>query len=1140
MNEFLGLEEKTINICRELKPIGKTRSNIDKFKAMEDDDFIYKNKYVINDLLKKVAMEKVEKALKSISKALDFSEMFALMETLDEMQGEERKEVLQNLFAERIALLNELSTVLDFKFTNKKTIEVMLPEYVENHNFKNKDELMKMVEIIKPRQAKFERFEKNIDSLINMNLKKGSLSYRILVENPQIHLENVRLLTRFDYAGILREEPDEVISFCKNSSLDDYNSLLFQKNIDVYNYCVGVINQKLNEYCQQEKLSYSELELKTLRKLPLSERKSFFDKIPFFESDKELVESYNKLVTKLNNHSFNSDVLSNDLNIYIKSNKINNYSNIVYGKWNTINDCLEEYCNEYGEKKEKVLNNISVYDINNMVEEFSEKLEIPYYNNSLQQIIEFSFANTKYAKCDIPMISLRNDECKEKYEIKKNLDKAIEFIRLLRLFDTENENFSFDAKQEIEKTLEIYNDINLLYNMAKNYITQKGNNKIKKALSFSTSGFAGGWSESVENTKRVFLMKDDLGSKYLGIYNLIGCKANGKSVSSVSRTIKESLTEEKTEKQCYRKMVCSVTSDVKKSIPRLFVNSQLPEPELTRFKKKEYNDDEKFLAFIIDFIKEKIEKHETWKSYNFKYKEHYESYDEFCDDLQKQGYILKWKYIEKSIIDELVDNGCIYLFKISSKYDRYNFKKSIHEKYFDALFSDENENGKLIKLLGNAEVFYREPQIKNPYIHKKGSLLVNKHYDNGKTIGSEYSEIAKNIQGTTVDGIVTKICDRDIIKDERYTREQFSIHIPVKIGNISSKEKVDSLAIEKLKKPNNTVVITRSNNHFLYAVVFDDGMNVLEKRSLNVVKGVNYKEKLEIAEDLKKKDALSWKEIKSTSGLMDGYISYAIREVADLVLKYDAMVVLEKATANGGSFNLLSTRTYEKFKNALINKLQFLNDVSKKDTEPGGVLNPYNLTHVDKDKDFEKELNGIVLQIPAFYMAMKDINSEFVLLKSPYAKNQSQRKNLVNKFKNFNFNNEKNVFELEYDSKKFNSKYKNTFICDSFGERIIRQNGETERVNLTDHIKQNLMENGLDFRTGENLYSIYDEQNKSHINAIYESLKLILQMYNFDSNEAYYVSPVSHTIITDSDCREIVQSINLYKKAVELAKQYYT
>ena len=43
------------------------------------------------------------------------------------------------------------------------------------------------------------------------------------------------------------------------------------------------------------------------------------------------------------------------------------------------------------------------------------------------------------------------------------------------------------------------------------------------------------------------------------------------------------------------------------------------------------------------------------------------------------------------------------------------------------------------------------------------------------------------------------------------------------------------------------------------------------------------------------------------------------------------------------------------------------------------------------------------------------------------------------------------------------------------------------------------------YRTGENLYSIYDEQNKSHINAIYESIKLILQMYNFDSNEAYYV-----------------------------------
>ena len=218
-------------------------------------------------------------------------------------------------------------------------------------------------------------------------------------------------------------------------------------------------------------------------------------------------------------------------------------------------------------------------------------------------------------------------------------------------------------------------------------------------------------------------MKNDLGNKYLGIYNLLGCKANNESVSSVSRIIKESLTEEKTEKQCYRKMVHSVTSDVKKSIPRLFVNSQLPEPELTRFKKKEYNDDEKFLTFIIDFIKEKIEKHETWKLYNFKYKEHYESYDEFCNDLQKQGYILKWKYIEKSIIDELVDNGCIYLFKISSKYDRYNFKKSIHEKYIDALFSDENENGKLIKLLGMQKYFTESHKLKIHTFIKKEVYL---------------------------------------------------------------------------------------------------------------------------------------------------------------------------------------------------------------------------------------------------------------------------------------------------------------------------------------------------------------------------------------------------------------------------------
>ena len=77
MERFFGLEEKTISVCRELIPVGKTRQNIDKYSAMTDDELIYKNNHLIKDLIKKMALEKIEGALDGIKSELDFSELFA-------------------------------------------------------------------------------------------------------------------------------------------------------------------------------------------------------------------------------------------------------------------------------------------------------------------------------------------------------------------------------------------------------------------------------------------------------------------------------------------------------------------------------------------------------------------------------------------------------------------------------------------------------------------------------------------------------------------------------------------------------------------------------------------------------------------------------------------------------------------------------------------------------------------------------------------------------------------------------------------------------------------------------------------------------------------------------------------------------
>ena len=86
---------------------------------MADDELIYENNHLIKDLIKKMALEKIEGALDGIKSELDFSELFALMDELEKKQGEERNEIMQKIFAERIAILNELSAAFDFKFEKK-------------------------------------------------------------------------------------------------------------------------------------------------------------------------------------------------------------------------------------------------------------------------------------------------------------------------------------------------------------------------------------------------------------------------------------------------------------------------------------------------------------------------------------------------------------------------------------------------------------------------------------------------------------------------------------------------------------------------------------------------------------------------------------------------------------------------------------------------------------------------------------------------------------------------------------------------------------------------------------------------------------------------------------------------------------
>lgn len=136
-------------------------------------------------------------------------------------------------------------------------------------------------------------------------------------------------------------------------------------------------------------------------------------------------------------------------------------------------------------------------------------------------------------------------------------------------------------------------------------------------------------------------------------------------------------------------------------------------------------------------LRHQLTRHPEWSKFNFKFSEtsEYEDISTFYREVEKQGYKIEWTYISEKEIKELDENGQLYLFQIYNKdfSEKSKGKENLHTMYLKNLFSEENLKNIVLKLNGEAEVFFRKSSIKKPIIHKKGSVLVNKTYnENGR------------------------------------------------------------------------------------------------------------------------------------------------------------------------------------------------------------------------------------------------------------------------------------------------------------------------------------------------------------------------------------------------------------------------
>lgn len=1140
----------------ELKPIGKTKKNFENYILTSDEEKSEKFKKVklycdeyhkkfINDCLENFQNDKFIEVLNK------YYELYIKNNRSDKENNEFEKtqELLRKIIAETFTKNKKYSGLF-----GKELFKNYLPEY-----YKNDEEKLSEIKLFSEFTTYFAGYNKNRENMYSAEEKTTAISYRLINQNLPTYIKNIQ-----NYNKIKEHIPtiNETISHKlqvdieKYFNLEYFENILTQDAIDKYNYIIGGkslddgtkiqgINEFINLYNQtnpDKKLP----KLKILYKQILSDKTNISFKIDKIENDSELIyliNNYYNILSPLIYSNDNKDtgfiktikdITQFDTNkIWVMTDNLTYLSQQVYKDWNYINHLIEEKYNQENLKNNKKIN-----------EKFLEKRD-----KELKKIKEYSLH-------DIEQLIIQNDKnlkIKNQGKLYKYItEKTIEIINNIKLSHSEceyilNTNYKPNSKQLLNdadkitkiKTLldnikllqttikflipksvgiqiddTFYNAINYdilseiipIYNKTRNYVTQKPYSIEKFPLTFNCPTLLDGWDLNKEESNLSILLEKD-GYYYLGIMN--------KKDNKIFRKLPEPQSNE----QIYKKYEYKLLPGPNKMLPKVFFsNSRIdefnPSEELLRkyqegCHKKGNNFDIIFCRELIDFYKKSLFIHNDWKLFNFKFNDtnSYEDISQFYKQVEEQGYKISTQNISAQYIDELVENGKLFLFQIYNK-DFSTYSKgtpNLHTMYWKELFDEDNLKDVVYKLNGGAEIFYRKKSIEDKITHPKNQTIKNKNELNHKK---------------------ESLFQYDLIKDKRFTMDKFLFHVPITLNFKNQKlEYINELINSEIQRKNdiNIIGVDRGERNLIYITVIDSNGKLLEQLSLNEIineyKNETYKTDYHSLLDKKEKERnearKSWGTIKNIKELKEGYMSQVIHKITDLMLKYNAIIVLEDLNSGfKNSRKKVEKQVYDKFETMLTNKLSYLIDKKLDKNNDGGILNAYQLVN----KETKGRQSGVLFYIPAWNTSKIDPVTGFVNLF--YIKNMSidKSKEFFNKFEDIRYNTKEDFFEFDIDYSKFTDKVygirKNWTIC-TYGERIRTfrnkdKNNEwdNEEINLTEKFKNLFNQYSINLSNIQE--DIQKQTDRNFFNEIIYLFKLTLQMRNSVTNSEidYILSPI--------------------------------
>ena len=1172
-NELSGLYSLRKTLQFELKPIGKTLENIEKKGIIEQDtqrDVEYKKvKGIIDNYHKafiKMCLWNLELKLESDGHSDSLEDYVRLASIIrrGELDEIEFSKVKDNLRKQIVSAFKNGNSYGDlFK---EELIQEHLPNFVTDEAEKQ------MVDNFSKFTTYFSEFHKNRKNMYSDEKKSTAIAYRLIHENLPIFIDNIKTFKKIANTEIVNHFADIKQAFqeCLNvENIDEmfqlnyFTKTLPQEHIETYNNIIGGktnedgskiqgLNEYINLYNQQQKDHSNRLPLfKPLYKMILSDREALSWLPEEFASDEEMINAINEVYDSLKN------VLANDNNglkhlllninqydteqIYIANDLgLTDISQQMFGKYDVFtsgikNELRGQISPSAKEKREPELYEEKI----NKIFKSARSFTINYLNSFVQdgKTIQSYFAqlgatNTDSAQCiDIfTKIEMAHIAATDILEGKHNsIDQSDSDIKLIKdLLDAYKELQHFikpllgsgdEAMKDNEFDAQLHyawdslNIITPLYNKVRNWLTRKPYSTEKIKLNFENAQLLGGWDMNKEtDCTSVLLRKDNM--YYLAIMDK---KSNHAFDIDVLPN----------EGDCYEKVDYKLLPDAYKMLPKVFfsksrINEFAPSKDIQNaYQKGTHKKGPNFSISdchrLIDFFKQSIAKHEDWQKFPFSFSDT-DSYDDisgFYREVKQQGYMLGYRKVSVSFINQLIDDGKLYLFQIWNKDFSEHSKgmPNIHTLYWKMLFDERNLSNIIYRLNGKAEVFYRQNSLKleNTTIHKANQPIKNKNIQNSKECST---------------------FDYDIIKNRRYTADKFQFHVPITLNFRSTGSDNINNKVNDVIRNNDIehiIGIDRGERHLLYLSLIDLKGNIVKQMTLNDIVNeyngntykTNYKDLLVQREGDRTEARRNWQKIENIKEIKEGYLSQVIHIITKMMVEYKAIVVLEDL--NMGFMRgrqKIERNVYEQFEKKLIDKLNYYVDKQKDITDAGGLMHALQLAN--KFESFKKlgKQSGCLFYIPAWNTSKIDPVTGFVNLLDTHYENIDKARCFFSKFDSIRYNASNDWFEFELDYDKFTDKARGTkthwTLC-SYGTRIrtfrnpLKLNQwDNEEVVLTEEFKKVFNNANIDIY-GNLKNSICSLNDKTTLESLMQLMKLMVQMRNSitGTETDYLLSPVT-------------------------------